>query len=579
MADGSNMAKAYRREEDHWTDALPMFQDIFLDPSENVLGRFSNFSISSLFRSKTALPSLDQVDRLLAAPCTASGFDHARDVARAMREFTVHLRHGIVSRDLSLQDPAVAQLLRQLHVRTLLVADRFTSTHVMWLSEASPGNRLEVQAGVLQSLRQFFKIRSVLVDGGHTTAEANANILQLITATEDGDQRHLAKHLDTARVMVVDLRTRPVRPASGDQHKLKLLLRKAEVMIRWGAADFLHVLEVLSNIVEGVKDITTLPIDPKRPSKSKKEQAEDARRPLRIVAEVELLRADLLLAITTNRINEVKRRALAMLQVTDEEPDPDSSIMSDLGDTKREARADDQAREVKPGRTSKDGVAGRQEDARREVELEAMAETAIIQCLTSARELVENRQAEVLVAHIRLEDWLPSEPSEVSDWSADRLKPDRTDTDDVETCKSDPEGSSYGSDTDTDPDSDADFDSEDGQASHPCPLRTLFRLHDRYEEQRLAVWLHLPADRRGKMGWYMRGRDGRVGTAWDELGVELLREFDPDTLVQYGMAEDKLDKWLDLARSRKGRKARRRGRKSPKDSGGVSPGSLRSSIA
>jgi hypothetical protein len=54
----------------------------------------------------------------------------------------------------------------------------------------------------------------------------------------------------------------------------------------------------------------------------------------------------------------------------------------------------------------------------------------------------------------------------------------------------------------------------------------LFRLYDRFEEQRLAVWLARPADKREKMSVYMRGSGGRAGDAWDALGLVLLMQYD-----------------------------------------------------
>ena len=76
-------------------------------------------------------------------------------------------------------------------------------------------------------------------------------------------------------------------------------------------------------------------------------------------------------------------------------------------------------------------------------------------------------------------------------------------------------------------DEDEDDSSENSTPdTYPCPLRSLFALHDRYEEQRLAVWTSLPTESRVGMGTYMRGEEGRVGEVWDGAGMILLLDYD-----------------------------------------------------
>ena len=139
-----------------------------------------------------------------------------------------------------------------------------------------------------------------------------------------------------------------------------------------------------------------------------------------------------------------------------------------------------------------------------EVLWEDIAEDSLVHCLRVAEGLIEAGRGAVLVGKATREDW-PGEGMGMGTLSC-------RDSDDAP------------SDSDSTDDDDEDEDEE--AQSHPCPLRTLFRLVDRFEELRLAIWLCLPPATRGGMGRFMRGERGRVGSAWDELGLRLMAEYD-----------------------------------------------------
>lgn len=121
-------------------------------------------------------------------------------------------------------------------------------------------------------------------------------------------------------------------------------------------------------------------------------------------------------------------------------------------------------------------------------------------------------------------------------------------------------------DEDFDLDSSTSFISEDDNdeaegSYYRCPLRTLFALHDRYEEQRLAIWLTLPTSKRGKMTAFMRGgKDGEIGRAWDGLGMNVMSVVCGSSLISYGLAPDKLSKWTDLIAVRQAKRSRKKGK-------------------
>lgn len=279
------------------------------------------------------------------------------------------------------------------------------------------------------------------------------------------------------------------------------LLHHVEVSDK-DALHVMHLLEVFARESDQIEKLKGLGV-----SKTKGQKEEDCRRPLRIGVEAWVLRCDLGLSMATRDINAVKKRALASLarQSEDAKMDKESEEDEDVKYSESDTEEDGQGHKW-----------------------ELIGEQALIDCLGVARALMEVRRGGVLSDKVERHDWLaqeiPAQEIPASNrLSGSPLPPKRVDRD--------PD-----SDNDT---SESDEESEDDETvdAYPCPLRTLFRLHDRYEEQRLAIWLSLPQDKRSGMGTYMRGEEGKVGEAWDALGLLLLLDYDRsvDSLTR-GMA-------------------------------------------
>ena len=218
-------------------------------------------------------------------------------------------------------------------------------------------------------------------------------------------------------------------------------------------------------------------------SKTKAQKEQDKRRPMRIGMEASMLRCDIAMSMANRDIKAIKARAKLAVS-SDEEEDVDSLAVDD-------------------------------EEA---IKWERIAEEALIQVMELSKDLVENKRGGVLSDAVTRTDWLGDEETlyiPASPANSAKLAENKD-------CAESDEETEDESD-DEDDDNARDSDEVD---THPCPLRSVFRLHDRYEEQRLAVWLSLPAATRPGMGTYMRGDDGAVGEAWDGLGLWLQRSYD-----------------------------------------------------
>ncbi|KAL7424648.1 hypothetical protein Q5752_000332 [Cryptotrichosporon argae] len=273
-------------------------------------------------------------------------------------------------------------------------------------------------------------------------------------------------------------------------------------------AEAVAVLDVLDTFVAGVAAMDE--INGLKPAKTKRDREAAVCRPRRVALEARLVGCNLALSMATATIKQVKRRALAAAREAGGSTSARTSVSGEGGSDEGE---------------SDDGV-----------EWEGAAEKRLQDCLAAAVELVDLRRSHVLVDEI------------ITSLFTGELPATRTPS---------PQATEASSESDSSDDEEEEDEDADGP-THPCPLRTLFELHDRFEEQRLAVWMALPADTREKMGVFMRGTDGVVGAKWDELGLGLVQDFDSDSLLAYGLGPDKLDKWLDIAARRNAKKMRRR---------------------
>ncbi len=276
----------------------------------------------------------------------------------------------------------------------------------------------------------------------------------------------------------------------------------------------------------------------------REKELRDLRRPLRIGIELRLLRTDLVLSLATAGIKEVKKRVAAIRQgqslgtlssTSSEQGEDTKKFLKRYREDTRSASPshqlesdDEEMIDVKPkipllpqGHDSqKDPAEIDSEGPKWEEE----AEEELLGCLKFAKSILDQGHSIILTEKLDRSDWLvESQPVIVLDSSSgDSLNIPKHGNDSKASLNND-------SDSDTDSDDDestpSSSEEEEGRDSQPCPLRTLFRLHDRYEEQRLAIWLTLGTGRE-KMNAFMRGEGGRIGQAWDAMGLGLMIDFD-----------------------------------------------------
>lgn len=257
---------------------------------------------------------------------------------------------------------------------------------------------------------------------------------------------------------------------------------------------------------------------------------EAKRCPLRIALETRIVQCELATALASVDVVNIKIRARGKSRspTPELESDDGSSVDSEDIDLKPDVRS----------RTGKSPEVVENKECAGEtgasVVWEEKAEEILYELLEYSRQLLDIRHSHVLIDTPRRSDWLPTSSA------INTTKPLET--------KSTSSGSDEDSDSESEGDSDSDLDPSSSQAGS-TPLRAIFRLQDRYEELRLAVWLSLPPDSRGKMSAYMRGAptptqmvrvkgpnmgaakfkemmNGRIGEAWDRLGLALLKKFD-----------------------------------------------------
>jgi hypothetical protein len=394
---------------------------------------------------------------------------------------------------------------------------------------------------VSQSLRGLFTIHAHYIGSAspHITAHLNAITSSLLAAPHsqpegDDTSNHLVHLLTQMREIISHLQ----HAARASHVKAAVALSSEDEAGKWEARaiERMEWLRLFADHVRGLGALPAMVKEEEAKGKAKKVTKKAAKltdreaqeRPMRIAIEADLLRCDLAISMATAKIGEVKWRARAGLStgqavvngvkealfkeevVKKEKPilDRKRRALTDESDLGTIVDQDEWEADVPAAKLDSAGEAGRK--------WEDDVDMTLWETLGKVRAILEGKHAEVLVAQIDRSDWLdgPTSPNPLG--STSRSRPPRTDT---AASESDASASSSSS-------SESDSDESEDDLSHSCPLRTLFRLHDRYEEQRLAVWLSLPNDQRGKMGAYMRGAEGRVGSAWDAVGLRLLIEFD-----------------------------------------------------
>ena len=305
------------------------------------------------------------------------------------------------------------------------------------------------------------------------------------------------------------------------------------------AESLLGIWGVFSRLVAGLE---TLPLShqldmPTKTSKAKLKAINDEakRRPLRIGLEARITQCELATALASVDVVNI------MIRARGKSRSPTPELLSDEGSS---VDSDDEV-DIKPdvrSQASKSLKVLRADDDSKDDEgengdgvvWEEKAEGILYDLLEYSRQLIDDRHSSVLTDTPQRADWLGTSLS-----SNEPMTP---------TPKTPRSASQESEDTESESDSDSDLDPSSSQAGL-TPLRAIVRLQDRYEELRLAVWLSLPPDSRGKMSAYMRGAptptqmlrvkgpnmgaakfkemmNGRIGEAWDRFGMALLKKFD-----------------------------------------------------
>jgi len=184
------------------------------------------------------------------------------------------------------------------------------------------------------------------------------------------------------------------------------------------------------------------------------------RRPLRLGMEAKVLMVDLALGMASHHIGAAKARAMAILCKAYEAGD----LSVEEGGKNLEGQ---QHEAIEIG----EEVGGER--------WEDLAKEALIGCLSTAKDLTEAGREAVLTETVKRVDWLGLDEQQLADEN-DAIRSKHTQSSfDSSNADSDSQSEVY-----TEMSSSGGSDENHGH--HPCPLRTLFRMHDRYEELRLG---------------------------------------------------------------------------------------------
>lgn len=259
-------------------------------------------------------------------------------------------------------------------------------------------------------------------------------------------------------------------------------------------------------------------------------------RPLRVRMEVMLIKLDLLLSVTNKGMNEVKARAGRSMDGEENQEAAEENMKSeDSSRSKSRGKSRSKSVDSMSGISinnvvpfcAANSVHPPSDTPSCCIEWEVLTEKSLIECLNFAASCVEDDRIAILTKAIVHRDWLAvaslqqKASTKSTPQSPSPLHPCHSSTNmsNDEDSNLDSSITSFNSEDE----GNRDEDKQDEGSSYRCPLRTFFALHDRYEEQSLAIWLTLPTSRLGKMSAFMRGgKDGAVGRAWDGLGMNVI---------------------------------------------------------
>lgn len=502
------------------------------DDVESAAALIRPFSRLSLpfFRKKPSPPSNDPLAALRAASLhVESGesvdFDTAVKALVGLRDFVSRFKADATTSGLSVPR---AELILEAYLRGFYIASR-AACEGPWNGEMAQASKDCIQ-GYLMANAQ----------AREETKELGRPHLLGAMFPPISDESHLLTPLfDRPRRLTDEIQHHHIQRPGGKK-ALRDAAESAPVdPVKDRQQEAVYHLEIFSLLAGYLTSMGSLPLStsPDQSAKISKVRLkalenEASCRPLRIALESRLLRCELATALASVDVVNIKARAKGRSR----SPTPEL-LSDDDNSSSAESDEEDVKPDVKPRVVPSPAPARRsleeKDDNEEGVCWEEEAEDYLYDCLDYTHQLLDDRHSAVLIDAPLRTDWLGTADTPQA------LRPSTR-----RTSSESEESSNSGLDSESG--SDQDPSSSEVRAT---PLRALFRLQDRYEELRLAVWLSLPPDSRGRMSAYMRGAptptqilrikgpgmggakfkeliNGRIGEAWDRLGIALLKKFD-----------------------------------------------------
>lgn len=495
---------------------------------------FSLFNIS-LFRSTPSLPSSAMLKPLLA---TASNIlqPEQQPTIKALiglQTYITQLRDAVRARQLDMGDKEVQGRLDELANGSAAAAN--VIIRLLWEAD---GDKAEMESHDLhialkQSIGNFFAVHSLL--GRSFATRYDKHILgSILPSIPPYHQSFLSPIFEQCRRTIASLKAKPSCPLPQSKlpnSSLQVLRDRTDTEVTCLLGYLQTINDGLSSISEiGSLNSTTFATKMIN-AKGKQMDQNNENRPLRVRMEVMLIMCDLLLSVTNKRMNEVKARAARSMGGEENQEAAEENMKSGDGSRsksrgKSRSKSVDSMSEISTNNVvpfcAANSVHQPSDTPSCFIEWEVLTEKSLVECLNFATSCAEDDRIAILTKTIVHRGWLGV--ASLQQKTGTKSKPQSPSP--LHPCLS---STNMSDDEDSDLDSSIiSFNSEDEgnqdeDSFYRCPLRTLFALHDRYEEQRLAIWLTLPASRRGKMSAFMRGgKDGAVGRAWDGLGMNVI---------------------------------------------------------
>lgn len=495
---------------------------------------FSVFNIS-LFRSTPSLPSSAMLKPLLA---TASNILQPEQqptikALTGLQTYTTQLRDTVRARQLDMGDKEVQGRLDELANGSAAAAN--VITRLLWEAD---GDKVEINSHDLhialkQSIGNFFAVRSSLERSFATRYDKHI-LGSILPSIPPYHQSFLSPILEHCRRSIASLKAKPSRPLPQSQlpnSSLQVLRDRTDTEVTYLLGYLQTINDGLSSINE-IDSLNSAAFARKMAKMKGKHMNQDNENwPLRVRMEVMLIKCDLLLSVTNKRMNEVKARAARNMGGEENQEAAEENMKSeDRSRSKSRGKSRSKSVDNMPKINTNNvvpfcaanSVHPSSDTPSCFIEWEVLTEKSLIECLNFAASCAEDDRIAILTKTIVHRDWLGV--AHLQQEVNTKSKPQSPSP-----LHPLPSSTNLSNDEDSDLDSSiASFNSEDEGnqdegSSYRCPLRTLFALHDRYEEQRLAIWLTLPTSRRGKMSAFMRGgKDGALGRAWDGLGMNVI---------------------------------------------------------